>query len=191
MTGCSECIADNALDACGSSRCCDRRCAALNRCIHADPPPGLQRFSPASDPDRCQLVSRRLPEVPPRSRHPDGWREREGSSPRVTPLCGPSTRSLSSGSNHGWRHVVDCAASIARSGPTPRSPLICKGSGRIAGGASHEFGIDCLRSATTSRRYRDGGLSCAVWGWGIGLALARRNTSQPRSAPRSTKVYRS
>ena len=122
MAGYREGIADNALDACDSSRRCDRRYTVSIRGPHAAPPPGVQRFSPASDPDRCQLVSRRFPEVPA-SFPPSRWVAGTG-------------RFLPAGNAHLWlfgsvfvewfeslgHHAVDCAATIARSGPTPPIP---------------------------------------------------------------------
>lgn len=100
MAGYREGIADNALDACDSSRRCNRRYTASIRGPHADPPRVFSAFLRHLIQTDANWSVGDSPRSLPRSRHPDGWREREGSSPRVTPICGSSARSLSSGSNH-------------------------------------------------------------------------------------------
>ena len=79
----------------------------------------------------------------------------------------------------GWseslgRYVVDCAATKARSGPTPPKPMICKGFRNGCRFASYDLWIDCLRRATTSRGFRGyGAMRCAARGWRIVFVQAR------------------
>lgn len=150
LAGCGKRIADNAPDECESCRRCDRRYTASILGNHADPPRACSAFAQASGPG-CQLASQRFIGTPA-SFPPSGWVAGTG---RILPV----------GNAHLWffgsifvewseslgRHVIDCAATKARSGPAPPKALICKDSCRACRLGRGDFWIDCLRRATTPR----------------------------------------